>query len=99
MRHFHPLAHRPVPPLSPVLLAGLALRPLPPALFQPVFGLAIATMRRRHVGAFERLAGGTPFSNGLYYGMEGIAFRGPSPGASPPARVKSSRVPSRPRRV
>ena len=53
----HPLAHRPVPPLSPVLLAGLALRALPPALFQPVLGLAMATMRRRHAGAFERLAG------------------------------------------
>ena len=50
-------SHRPVPPLSPVLLAGLALRPLPPALFQPVLGLAMATMRRRHAGAFERLSG------------------------------------------
>jgi predicted lipid carrier protein YhbT len=46
-----------VPPLSPVLLAGLALRPLPPALLQPVLGLAMATMWRRHRGAFERLSG------------------------------------------
>ena len=50
-------SHRLVPPLSPVLLAGLALRALPPALFQPVLGLAMATMRRRHAGAFERLSG------------------------------------------
>ncbi len=50
-------SHRPVPPLSPVLLAGVALRPLPPALFQPVLGIAMAIMRRRHPGAFERLSG------------------------------------------
>lgn len=50
-------SHRSVPPLSPVLVAGLALRRLPPGLFQPVFGLAMATMRRRHAGAFERLSG------------------------------------------
>ncbi len=71
MRQSHPLAHRLVPPLSPVLLAGLALRPLPPALFQPVPGLA----------------GGTPFSNGFYYGVKGVAFRDPPSGASPPASV------------
>jgi len=33
------------------------------------------------------LAGGTPFSNGFYYGVEGIAFRGPESGVSPPASV------------
>ena len=33
------------------------------------------------------LAGGIPFSNGFYYGVEGVAFRGPESGASPPASV------------
>ena len=44
-------------PLSPVLLAGLALRPLPPALLAPVVGLAWRTVRRRYPAVFERLAG------------------------------------------
>lgn len=47
--------HR-VPPLSPVLLAGLALRPVPPLFLQPALSAAYAVMRRRHSGVFERLA-------------------------------------------
>ncbi len=45
------------PPLSPVLLAGLALRPLPPVLLQPFLNAAMAITRRRHPGLFDRLAG------------------------------------------
>ncbi len=45
------------PPLSPVLLAGLALRPLPPVLLQPLLNTAMAITRRRHPGLFDRLAG------------------------------------------
>lgn len=48
--------HR-VPPLSPVLMAGLALHPLPPLFLQPALSAAFAVMRRRHYGVFERLAG------------------------------------------
>ncbi len=43
------------PPLSPVLLAGLALGPLPPALLRPVLHLAMTVMRRRHPDVIERL--------------------------------------------
>lgn len=43
------------PPFSPVLLAGLALRPLPAALLRPVFSATMAVMRRRHGDVFERL--------------------------------------------
>lgn len=49
-------SHRIVPPLSPVLLAGLVLRRLPPALLQPALAFAMGTMRRRHSGLFERLS-------------------------------------------
>ncbi len=45
------------PPLSPVLLAGIALGPLPPALLQPFLNLATANIGRRHPGLFDRLAG------------------------------------------
>ncbi|HJO72281.1 MAG TPA: SCP2 sterol-binding domain-containing protein [Rhodospirillales bacterium] len=45
------------PPLSPVLLAGLALRPLPPVLLQPALNIAVSALRRRHPEVFERLAG------------------------------------------
>jgi len=44
-------------PLSPVLLAGLAVRPLPPVLMQPFLDAAMAVLGRRHPGLFERLAG------------------------------------------
>ncbi len=43
------------PPLSPVLLAGLALRPVPPLLLQPVLDAAMAALGRRHRDALERL--------------------------------------------
>ncbi|MDP6573955.1 MAG: SCP2 sterol-binding domain-containing protein [Rhodospirillales bacterium] len=45
------------PPLSPVLLAGLALRPLHPVLLQPALDIAVSALRRRHPEVFERLAG------------------------------------------
>lgn len=45
------------PPLSPVLLAGLAARPLPPAVLQPMVSAALAAIHRRHPDVFERLAG------------------------------------------
>lgn len=45
------------PPLSPVLLAGMALRPLPPVLLQPPLNAVMAVIKRRHPGMFDRLAG------------------------------------------
>ena len=45
------------PPLSPVLLAGLVVRPLPPVLLQPALNVAVSAMRRRHPEVFDRLAG------------------------------------------
>ena len=50
------LSRRRVPPLSPVLLAGLALGPVPPLFLLPALSAAHAVMRRRHSGVFERLA-------------------------------------------
>lgn len=44
------------PPLSPVLLAGIALGPLPPVLLQPFLDAAMAVMGRRHPGLFRRLS-------------------------------------------
>ena len=46
----------PAPQLSPVLLAGFALRPLPATLLQPVLALAVRAIQRRHPDIFERLA-------------------------------------------
>ncbi len=46
----------PPPPLSPVLLAGFLVRPLPPILLQPVLDLAMMAIRRRHPGLFERFS-------------------------------------------
>lgn len=45
----------PIAPLSPILLAGLALRPVPYALLQPAFTKAIQQMHNRHGDVFERL--------------------------------------------
>lgn len=42
-------------PFSPVLIAGLALRPLPTAALQPAVDLAFGLLRRRHPRLFERL--------------------------------------------
>lgn len=50
-------SRRLTPPLSPVLLAGLAARPLPPIALQPALALAMRTLRRRHPGLFDRLSG------------------------------------------
>lgn len=44
------------PPLSPVLLAGLLARPLPPQMLQPVLSAAFAVLNRRHPDLFERLS-------------------------------------------
>lgn len=44
------------PPLSPVLLAGFLLRPLPLVLLQPLLNLAMEMVWRRHRSLFERLA-------------------------------------------
>lgn len=50
-------SRRLTPPFSPVLLAGLAARPLPPIALQPALALAMRTLRRRHPGLFDRLSG------------------------------------------
>jgi len=44
------------PPLTPALLAGIALRPLPPVLLQPFLDAAMAVLSRRHPDLFARLA-------------------------------------------
>lgn len=50
-------------PLTPALLLGIALAPLPVALLQPALDRAMAAMRRRHPAIFKRLAtfGGRAF--------------------------------------
>jgi predicted lipid carrier protein YhbT len=45
------------PPFSPLLLAGLALRPLPPAALQPGLTLALRLIQRHHPEVFDRLDG------------------------------------------
>jgi len=45
------------PALSPILLAGFAIRPLPLAGLQPLLNIAMRTMKARHSDVFERLAG------------------------------------------
>jgi len=48
---------RPVdPPFSPVLLAGLALAPVPSRLLQPLFDAIMKVVRTRHPDILERLA-------------------------------------------
>lgn len=42
--------------MTPVLLAGLALRRVPVALLQPALSIAMAAMRRRHRSVFKRVA-------------------------------------------
>jgi predicted lipid carrier protein YhbT len=44
-------------PLSPVLLLGLAVRPLPLAPLQPLLGAAMAAVTRKYPNIFERLSG------------------------------------------
>ena len=43
------------PPFSPVLLLGLALRPVRPALLQPLFDTMLRLVRTRHPDILERL--------------------------------------------
>lgn len=45
----------PIAPLSPVLLAGFAARPLPHKLLQPALSAAIKVMHSRHPDVFERM--------------------------------------------
>jgi len=48
---------RPVdPPFSPILLAGVALSPVPPRLLQPLFDAILTVVRRRHPDILDRLA-------------------------------------------
>ncbi len=51
------LSNRAIPPLSPILLAGLAVRPLPTALLQPFLNAAMRAVRTRHPDLFDRLSG------------------------------------------
>lgn len=44
-------AHK-YPPLTPALLAGIALRPLPPILLQPFLDAAMTVLSRRHPDLF-----------------------------------------------
>lgn len=48
---------RSVPPLTPFLLAGLALKPVPPSLLQPFLAFSMRAIEKRHPGLFERVAG------------------------------------------
>ncbi|NFV82149.1 lipid carrier protein [Magnetospirillum aberrantis SpK] len=43
------------PPFSPVLLLGLALKPLRPAVLQPVFDAMLRVVRKRHPDILERM--------------------------------------------
>lgn len=52
---FRPGAKPMTPPFSPVLLLGLALKPLRPAVLQPVFDAMLRLVRRRHPDILERL--------------------------------------------
>ncbi len=47
---------RTAPPFSPVLLAGLAMRSLPPVLLQPALDAAMTAIRRRRPGLFDRIS-------------------------------------------
>jgi predicted lipid carrier protein YhbT len=50
-------AAKPVPPpLSPILLLGLALKPVRPALLQPLFDGVLKMLRRRHPDILDRMA-------------------------------------------
>lgn len=49
-------ANTAVPPFSPVLLLGMALKPLRPQMLQPIFDSMLAIIRRRHPDILERMA-------------------------------------------
>lgn len=46
-----------VPPFTPILLAGMMLRPLPLAPLQPALAMALRALLRRHPDLLDRLAG------------------------------------------
>lgn len=52
---FRPGGKPMTPPFSPVLLLGLALKPLRPAVLQPVFDAMLRVVRRRHPDILERM--------------------------------------------
>jgi O2-independent ubiquinone biosynthesis accessory factor UbiT len=52
---FRPGTKPMTPPFSPVLLLGLALRPVRPAVLQPVFDALLRLVRSRHPDILERL--------------------------------------------
>jgi predicted lipid carrier protein YhbT len=54
-RQYHP-SRAVDPPFSPVLLAGLALTPLPPRFLQPLADIALAGLVRRHPDILDRLS-------------------------------------------
>lgn len=43
------------PPFSPVLLLGLALKPLRPAVLQPIFDAMLRVVKKRHPDILERM--------------------------------------------
>ena len=45
-----------MPPFSPVLLLGLALKPVSPSLLQPVFDAMLKVVRKRHPDILDRMA-------------------------------------------
>ena len=53
--HDSPPLRRMVPPLSPVLLLGMALRPVPLALLQPLFDAILRLIQRHHTDILERM--------------------------------------------
>lgn len=44
-----------IPPFSPVLLLGMALKPVRPTLLQPVFDAMLKVVRKRHPDILERM--------------------------------------------
>ena len=100
-----PTAHGPFPPLSPVLIAGLALRPLPPRLLQPFLDHALDRVLERHPDLFDRLAAVTapiylidvidlPFGLVLTVRPPGLRLvrRGAGAGAVPSATIRAALI-------
>lgn len=52
---FRPGQRPMTPPFSPVLLLGMALKPLRPALLQPLFDAMLKLVRNRHPDILERM--------------------------------------------
>lgn len=52
---FRPGTKAMTPPFSPVLLLGLALKPLRPAVLQPVFDAMLRVVKKRHPDILERM--------------------------------------------